>query len=135
MGADVDAGAVDGPQGAAALETGSVMHGGVLERDLGDGDLAAHQAQVPALGEAADYKVGSLEEEPGDGSSHLGGLTTDHDGSAGGGGDDDGGRLDGDDGDGGYCCCCSGGGGGLDGLSGHGVSLEGWGRRNILGEV
>lgn len=150
MGADGDvnvgagAGAVDAPQGAAAWETGSVTGGGASERGLGDGDLAALQARVPALGELAGCKVGSPEEEPGDGSSHLGGLTTGHGGSAGGGGDDDGGHLDGDGGDGGCCCCCSGGGccccgrgggGGSDGLSGHGVSLEGWGGRNIVGEV
>lgn len=131
MGVDVDAGAVDGPQGAAAWETGSVIHGGASERGLGDGALAVHQDQVPAPWEAAGYKVSSPEEELGDGSSHLGGPATAHDGSAGGGGDDDdGGRLDGDDGDGGYCCCCSGGGGGSDGLSGHVVLLEGCGRRN-----
>lgn len=143
MGADgdVDVGAGAGAVDAAAWETGSVTGGGASERGLGGGDLAALQARVPALGELAGCKVGSPEEEPGDGSSHLGGLTTGHGESAGGGGDDDGGCLDGDGGcccccSGGGCCCCGrGGGGGSDGLFGHGVSLEGWGGRNIVGEV
>lgn len=129
------AGAVDEPQGAAAWETGSVTGGGASVRGLGDGGLGARQAQ--ALGVVAGCRVGSPEGEPGDGSSHPGGLAMGHGGSAGGGDDDDGGRWGGDGGDGGGCCCCcsgggccccgrGGGGGGSDGLSGHaGVSLEG----------
>ncbi len=132
MGGGVGAGAVDGPQGAAAWETGLVTGGGASERGLGDGDLAAPQAPAPVLGEVAGCRVGSPEGEPGDGSSHPGGLATGRGGSADGGGDD-GGRWGGDGGGGGCCCCCSGGGccgrggdGGSDGLSGRaGVSLEG----------
>lgn len=47
MGADV--GAVDAPQGAAAWETGLAMGEGASERGLGDGDLGALPAPVPAL--------------------------------------------------------------------------------------
>lgn len=130
------AGAVDEPQGAAASETGSVTGGGASGRDLGDGDLGALRAPALVPGEVAGCRVGSPEGEPGDGSSHPGGLVTGHGGSAGGGGDG-GGRWGGGDGGGGGCCCCcccsgggccghGGGGGGSDGLSGHaGVSLEG----------
>lgn len=46
-------GAVDGPQGAAAWETGSVIGGGASGRDLGDGDPGALRARVPALGGVA----------------------------------------------------------------------------------
>lgn len=127
----------DGPQGAAAWETGSAMGGGVSEKGSGDGDLGVLQDRVPALVGVAGCKVGSPEEEPHGGSSHLGGLTTGRGGIAGGGGvggdgGGDGGCLDGDGGGGGCCCCrhCSGGGGALDDPSGHGVSLEGWGGRN-----
>lgn len=130
-GVDVGAGAVDGPQGAVAWETGWETGGGASGRGLGDGDLGALRARAPVLGEAAGCRVRSPEGEPGDGSSHPGGLATGRGGSAGGGGDD-GGHWGGDGG-GGCCCCCSdggccgrGGGGGSDGLSGHaGVSLEG----------
>lgn len=130
---DVGVGAVDGLQGAAAWETGSVTGGEASGTGLGDGDLDALRARVPGLGEVAGCRVGSPEGEPGDGSSHPGGLVMARGGSAGGGGDD-GGCWGGDGGGGGCCCCCSGGGccgcggggGGSDGLSGHvGVSLEG----------
>lgn len=124
-------GAVDGPQGAAAWETGLVTGVGVSGRGLGDGDLGALQDRAPALGEVAGYRVGSPEGEPGDGSSHPGGLAKGRGESAGGGGGD-GGHWGGDGG-GCCCCCCSGGGccgrgggGGSVGLFDHaGVSLEG----------
>lgn len=129
MGGGGGEGAVDVPQDAAAWETGLVTDEGALERGLGDGNPGALQARALALWEAAGCRVGSPEGEPGDDSSHPGGLATGRDGSAGGGGGD-GGRLGGD---GGCCCRCNdggccvrGGGGGSDGLSGHaGVSLEG----------
>lgn len=126
-------GAVDGPQGAAAWETGSVTGAGASGRDLGDGDLGALRAQAPALGEVAGCRVSSPEAELGDGSFRPGGLATGRGGSAGGGGGG-GGRWGGDGGGGGCCCCCCsgggccgrGGGGGSGGLSGHAVvSLEG----------
>lgn len=40
-------GAVDGPQGAAAWETGSAIGGGALARDSGDGAPAALPAPAP----------------------------------------------------------------------------------------
>lgn len=131
-GVDVGAGAADVPQGAAAWEISLVTDGEVSEMGLGGGDLGAPQAQAPAPEEVAGCRVGRPVGEPGDGSSHPGGLATGRGGSAGGGGDD-GGRLGGDGGGGGCCCRCSGGdccgrggGDGSDGLSGHaGVSLEG----------
>lgn len=46
-------GAVDGPQGAAAWETGSVNGGGASVRGLGDGDLVALRARAPAHGGVA----------------------------------------------------------------------------------
>lgn len=131
MGGGEGGGAVDVLRGAAAWEKGLVTDEGALERGLGDGNWGALQAQALALWEAAGCRVGSPEEEPGDDSSHPGGLATGRDGSAGGGGGGDGGRLGGD---GGCCCRCNdggccvrdGGGGGSNGLSGHAaVSLEG----------
>lgn len=126
-------GAVDGPQGAAAWETGWVTDEEASGRGLGDGNLGVHQAraQAQALGEVAGCRVGNPEEEPGGGSFHPDGLVTGRGGSAGGGGDD-GGRWGGGGGDGDCCCCCSGGGccgrgggGESGGLSGHAdVSLE-----------
>lgn len=91
VGADVHADAVDTLQGAAAWETNLVIGGGASEMGLGHDDLAALRDWVPALGVLAGYKVCSPEEEPDDGSFHLGGLATSHGGSADGG--DDGGRL------------------------------------------
>lgn len=142
-GEDVDAGAADELQGAAAWETGSAMGGAVSETGSGDGGLAAPRAQVPALWGLAGCTVGSPEGEPCGDSSRLGGPKAGCGGSAGGGGGDGGGRWDGG-GDGGGCCCrCSGGGcccgrgggGGSDGPSDHGVASEDWGRRNIVGQV
>lgn len=135
-GMGVGVGAVDGPQGAAAWETGWETGGGASGRDLGGGDPGAPPGRAPALGGVAGCRVGSPEAERGDGSSHPGGPATGRGGSAGGGGGDGGRWGGGGDGGGGGCCCCccsgggccgrGGGGGGSDGLSGHaGVSLEG----------
>lgn len=132
-GGDVGAGAVDGPQGAAALETDSGTGGEASGRGLVDGALDGPRDRAPALGEVAGCRVCSPEGEPGDGSSHPGGPATARGGSVGGDGDG-GGHWGGDGGGGDCCCCCSGGdccgrggdGGGSDGLSGHvGVSSEG----------
>lgn len=53
VGGHVGVGAVDGPQGAAAWETGSVNGGGASVRGLGDGDLVALRARAPAHGGVA----------------------------------------------------------------------------------
>jgi len=128
-------GAVDGPQGAAAWETGWVTGEEASGRGWGDGSLGALQARTPvlALGEAAGRRVGNPEEEPDGGSFHPDGRVKGRGESAGDGGDD-GEHWGGDGGGdcccccsgGGCCCCCCGGGGGSDGLSDRAdASLEG----------
>lgn len=79
---------MDVQQGAAVWETGLETDEGASGRGLGDGNLGALQARVRALWEAAGCRVGSPEGEPGDDSSHPGGLVRARDGNEGGDGDD-----------------------------------------------
>lgn len=97
-------GGVDELQGAAAWGTCSEIGEEALGTGLEDGDPDAPLALARVLLVVAGCKAGSPVEAQGDGSSHPGGLTTGHGGSAGGGGEG-GGRCGGEGGDDdGYCC-------------------------------
>lgn len=101
--AGVGVGVVDGPRDAEAAEKGWATDGEASGMGLEDDNLGAHlsRARAQALWEAADYTVGTPEEEQDGGSSHPDGLVMGHGGSGGGG--DDGGVHWG--GDGGGCRC------------------------------
>lgn len=75
--AEAGEGAVDGPQGAGAWETGSVTGGEASEKDSEGDSPVVH----PALWGAAGCTVGNPEVELGVCSSHLDGPVTGRGGS------------------------------------------------------